>query len=52
MLENMVPSIDVTGGPWYNGNELDMEFINLLTQVAKKYIRDKVSKFSRMDDGD
>lgn len=42
MLYNVTPSIDVTGGPWYSGNDLDVEFIGALQSLAKQYIRKKV----------
>jgi DNA-directed RNA polymerase III subunit RPC6 len=43
MLANVTPSLDVTGGPWYAGNDLDTEFIGALQSLAKQYIRKKVS---------
>jgi DNA-directed RNA polymerase III subunit RPC6 len=46
MLYNVTPSIDVTGGPWYNGNELDSELIAGLQRLAKKFIREKVMVYS------
>lgn len=42
MLASVTPSLDVTGGPWYAGNELDTEFIGALQSLAKQYIRNKV----------
>ncbi|KAK9899418.1 hypothetical protein P389DRAFT_194416 [Cystobasidium minutum MCA 4210] len=41
MLASVTPSLDVTGGPWYAGNDLDVEFINTLQTLAKQYIRKK-----------
>lgn len=42
MLASITPSLDVTGGPWYAGNDLDTEFIGALQSLAKQYIRKKV----------
>ena len=47
MLEQLVPSIELTGGPWYNGNELDTEFIEQLLGLAQKIVRAKVNCTSR-----
>lgn len=43
MLEGLEPSISLTGGPWYTDNELDTEFIQHLTEVCYKFVRDTVS---------
>ncbi|KAG5646417.1 hypothetical protein DXG03_003467 [Asterophora parasitica] len=40
MLENLEPSVALTGGPWYTDNELDTEFIQHLTGACLKFIRD------------
>lgn len=40
MLENLEPSVALTGGPWYTDNELDTEFIQHLTDACLKFIRD------------
>ncbi|XP_006459884.1 hypothetical protein AGABI2DRAFT_202311 [Agaricus bisporus var. bisporus H97] len=40
MLEGLEPSISLTGGPWYTDNELDTEFIQHLTEVCYKFVRD------------
>ncbi|KAF8897294.1 RNA polymerase Rpc34 [Infundibulicybe gibba] len=40
MLDNLEPSIALTGGPWYTDNELDTEFIQHLTDACLKFIRD------------
>ena len=42
MLENLEPSIALTGGPWYTDNELDAEFIQHLSGACLKFIRDIV----------
>lgn len=44
MLEGLEPSISLTGGPWYTDNELDTEFIQHLTEVCYKFVRDTVSR--------
>lgn len=42
MLDNLEPSIALTGGPWYTDNELDTEFISHLSGACLKFIRDLV----------
>ncbi|KZV75623.1 hypothetical protein PENSPDRAFT_748285 [Peniophora sp. CONT] len=39
MLANLEPSVELTGGPWYTDNELDLEFIQALTQSCLSFIR-------------
>ncbi|KAH8116270.1 RNA polymerase Rpc34 [Phellopilus nigrolimitatus] len=41
MLFHLEPSSTITGGPWYTDNELDTEFIKLLTSACLKFIREK-----------
>ncbi|KIJ45899.1 hypothetical protein M422DRAFT_59678 [Sphaerobolus stellatus SS14] len=41
MLSHLEPSVELTGGPWYSENELDTEFINMLTQACLRFIQDK-----------
>lgn len=38
MLANLEPSADITGGPWFSENELDVEFIEELCKVCLKFI--------------
>jgi len=33
--------VEMTGGPWYTDNELDTEFIKLLTSACLHYVRDR-----------
>ncbi|KAG6911639.1 hypothetical protein DXG01_007889 [Tephrocybe rancida] len=40
MLDNLEPSVALTGGPWYTDNELDKEFIQNLSDACLKFIRD------------
>ncbi|KAJ7904298.1 RNA polymerase Rpc34 subunit-domain-containing protein [Mycena olivaceomarginata] len=40
MLENVEPSISLTGGPWYNESELDTAFIEDISKACLKFIRD------------
>lgn len=42
ILFHLEPSTAVTGGPWYTDNELDTEFIKLLSSACLKFIREKV----------
>ncbi|KAJ1669953.1 34-kDa subunit of RNA polymerase III (C), partial [Spiromyces aspiralis] len=41
MLTEMKPSQELTGGPWYTDQDLDVEFINTLGQQIYKYIYSK-----------
>lgn len=41
MLANLEPSVEITGGPWFNENELDTEFIEELCKVCLRYIASK-----------
>ena len=43
MMAHLEPSVELTGGPWYTDNELDTEFIKLLSSVCLSFIRDRVS---------
>ena len=45
MLANLEPSVELTGGPWYTDNELDLEFIKALTQSCLSFIRGRVRVF-------
>ncbi len=38
MHNNLQPSVELSGGPWYTDNELDTAFINQLCNVLHKYI--------------
>jgi len=41
MMANLEPSVEITGGPWYTDNELDVEFIRMLSSACLQYIRDR-----------
>jgi hypothetical protein len=43
MLYHLEPSVEMTGGPWYTDNELDTEFIKLLSSACLQYVKDRVS---------
>lgn len=43
MLYDIEPSTDVTGGPWFSDNELDLEFIEGLSKAIFKFVASKVS---------
>jgi len=43
LLESIIPSIELTGGPWYSGAEFDTEFINNMRKYCLKIIWDAVS---------
>ncbi|KAF9949176.1 34-kDa subunit of RNA polymerase III (C) [Mortierella alpina] len=38
MLMELTPSVEVTGGPWFTDQELDVEFVEHLTNTCYKYI--------------
>lgn len=41
MLYNLEPSIEVTGGPWFSENELDLQFIEEMCKVCLRFIENK-----------
>lgn len=41
MLYDLVPSIELSGGPWYTDNELDTGFIHELSMACLRYIQSK-----------
>ncbi|ETW00657.1 hypothetical protein H310_07224 [Aphanomyces invadans] len=41
MLFDLVPSRDITGGPWYNEQEFDHDFIDTLRNFVCQFIRAK-----------
>ena len=43
MLSSITPSIELTGGPWYTDNELDMAMIEMCTRLALKFVTELVS---------
>lgn len=45
MLYHLQPSTDITGGPWFSENELDVEFIEELSKITHRYILSKVILF-------
>ncbi|KZT60041.1 RNA polymerase Rpc34, partial [Calocera cornea HHB12733] len=42
MLFGLKPSVELTGGPWFNDNELDVGFIEGLLQAVYTFIEKKV----------
>lgn len=42
MLMELTPSVEVTGGPWFTDQELDVDFVEQLTNQCYKYILMKV----------
>lgn len=42
MLAHLEPSIDITGGPWFSENELDVEFIEEMCKICHRYIASRV----------
>ncbi|RKP05408.1 RNA polymerase Rpc34, partial [Thamnocephalis sphaerospora] len=44
MLIELTPSAEVTGGPWFTDQELDVDFIETLTTQCYKYIYSRASK--------
>lgn len=49
MLYSLTPSEEVSGGPWYTDQELDLEFINTLYEACLRYIKDKSFPKGRME---
>ncbi|RHY31288.1 hypothetical protein DYB32_003623 [Aphanomyces invadans] len=45
MLFDLVPSRDITGGPWYNEQEFDHDFIDTLRNFVCQFIRAKVPTY-------
>ncbi|KAG0331030.1 34-kDa subunit of RNA polymerase III (C) [Podila humilis] len=43
MLMELTPSVDVTGGPWFTDQELDVDFVEQLTNACYKFILMKVT---------
>lgn len=41
MLYDLVPSTELTGGPWFTDQELDVEFIENLKKVIYRYVHSK-----------
>ena len=44
MMAHLEPSVALTGGRWYTDNELDTEFIKLLSTACLRFIQDNVSR--------
>jgi DNA-directed RNA polymerase III subunit RPC6 len=44
MLFHLDPSVEMTGGPWYTDNELDTEFIKLLSRACLQFVKDRVRR--------
>ncbi len=42
MLYDIEPSVELTGGAWYTDQELDVEFIDQLSNQLYKFILSKV----------
>lgn len=42
MLFDLEPSTELTGGPWFSENELDLEFIDEICKVCYRYILSQV----------
>jgi DNA-directed RNA polymerase III subunit RPC6 len=48
MLYHLDPAVEVTGGPWYTDNELDTEFIKLLSRACLQFVKDRVRVLSTL----
>jgi len=48
LLYNTEPHQDIQGGPWYQGQEIDTEFVKILRQQCRAYIEKK--KFASVED--
>ncbi|SCV69758.1 BQ2448_1152 [Microbotryum intermedium] len=38
MMSNIAPSVELTGGPWFTDNELDVEFVEALKKITLTYL--------------
>ena len=45
MLYELQPSVELTGGAWYTDQELDVEFIDTLSNQLYRFIVSKVRFF-------
>lgn len=43
LLYNTTPSTELTGGPWYSGSDLDIDFVSSLLKLCQKLIHQAVS---------
>jgi DNA-directed RNA polymerase III subunit RPC6 len=43
MLAHLEPSVELTGGAWFTDQELDVLFVAQLTDLAMKFIHERVS---------
>ncbi|PAK71733.1 hypothetical protein B8W95_13235, partial [Staphylococcus pasteuri] len=41
MLTGIAPSVELTGGPWFTDNELDVELVETLKRVVRKFLQQK-----------
>ncbi|KAH8925012.1 hypothetical protein BT69DRAFT_1318507 [Atractiella rhizophila] len=41
MREHLQPSIELTGGPWFSDNELDVEFVSILLKLISKFLSER-----------
>lgn len=42
MMAGIAPSADMTGGPWFTDNELDIPFVEALTSVIETFLKTNV----------
>lgn len=42
ILVGIAPSVDITGGPWFTDNELDVEFIDQLKSQTEFFLNKRV----------
>lgn len=45
MLMELTPSVEVTGGPWFTDQELDVDFVEQLTNACYKFVLMKVKGY-------
>ena len=46
MLTGIAPSVELTGAPWFTDNELDVELVETLKRVVRKFLQQKVRVLS------
>ncbi len=42
MMSDITPSVELTGGPWYEGNEMDTAFIDGVLGACEAYVQKQV----------
>ncbi|KAK0087247.1 hypothetical protein PV325_001403 [Microctonus aethiopoides] len=51
MLYNLEPARSVTGGAWYQDQDFEAEFVDILNQQCHRFLEEKREAASKFDDG-